>query len=260
MIYTHVNVDLDAAVSVCCSCILHKIDLTEEFVQFVPASQQDFPEGEYAVLLDLEKNKHGPFESEVGRSFGEYLPRSFVAAVDYLDSDGHDSSQLRTIHSAIKKGVRSSERSFNDYAVCRHWYPIVEGLMGLKIQHAQSVKRLEAIPRVEIGGHTFLRMEHGYRVHGIGMIASDQGIVGQVYLTGFNIGITRYPDFRDPDFRLLPKLPGWYCDARHGHVYAFGTDKSPKKEWNPHFKNLDEFISWLRVQFNIFGLTKKVSK
>ena len=237
MIYTHTHVDLDAVMSVCAYCILHKIPLDSENITFVPASEANIPPG--SIIIDLQQDKHvGPSHCD---QYAEYFPREIMWEINQVDSGHVGHSILQLSITALRKAGKS------DLQIIQTFEPIVYGFFQIRMDYDVAESQFEKIPIVDINGYKFLRLENMRTVGALGGIASRQGIVGTIYLENYNMGITRYNPFKLPDLSQLPYLEGWFKHNK-GFLFAYGTRKSTSHKWNPHFNSLDAFITWLRKE------------
>lgn len=245
MIYTHMNVDLDNIVSTLAYCITQKIPVTDEFIQFVPADQTKFPEGDHAILIDMQKNKHTA-DSHTDQ-FKEYLPQELIYEINECDATGRDPGNLRLLLNGLRKSGKT------DMEIMQWFEPAVHGWFSIQQERIQGWSVYQKIPRVKIGNYTFLKIENMNTPTAIAFYAAKEDIRGTVYASGYNMGITRYPQFTAPDLNLLPQMNGWFRHPR-GFLYCFGSRKSIKTHHNAQFNSLDKFVDWLKGQFIEWGL------
>lgn len=241
MIYTHLNVDLDAVLSLCCESLLHKVPLTAATVQFVPANQMDFPE--YSTLIDLQINKHDR-DHAYAEKYAEHIPDEISEEVRFQDCFGYDPGTWQIMLVALKKVGKT------DLEICNYFLPIVDGLFRIQQDRIRAKPIYDQLPKVEIKGfqntYKFLVIEYERSPKDVTFWAGRDGCYGTIYLENYNMGITRYNIHTEPNFMRLPKLSGWYQEK---FIYVRGTRKSPATSFPPQFNNMDGFIAWLKQKF-----------
>jgi hypothetical protein len=247
MIFTHQNVDLDAIISVCAYCLTHNIALSAENVQFVPANQMEFPEN--AVLIDLQKEKHGHTTSHVHEQYWTRLPKNVTLDIDMQDSTGSSFGNLQM----VVVGLKHSGFKYTDLELCQYFLPIVDGWFRLEERKGDAAEMYKTLPRVQLGKYWFLVADNIRFMPHITSLALDDHISGTIYLSGFNLGITRYAGLAEPDLTKLPCPAGWFQHSR-GYLLAYGTRKANATRWNPQFRNLEEFIRWLETKFTQYKI------
>lgn len=109
---------------------------------------------------------------------------------------------------------------------------VIRGLQLLYQARRSAEVEAESVPIVMIGPYKFAILRGGSSPE-LGITLASQGIVGSVYVEGFNLGVTRYPGYAEPDLRrLAPHLPGWFVHSA-GFLAAWGSRKNPAKEPPP---------------------------
>lgn len=246
MIYTHQNVDLDAILSVVTECVLKNIPITEDFIKFVPANCMEIPE--YATIIDLEIAKHEKEKSHL-EQYQDYLPKEIIHEVNIHDGFGYDPGSLQIFLMGLKRSGMS------DIQLCQYFEPVVKGWIQIAQQRSRAKEIYESLRKVIIKGedreYKFLVVEFLRLPEGVTFYAGLDGCVGTIYADKYNLGITRYPTFKEPNYNKLPHLKGWYQDT---FLYCWGSRKAPAKSYPSQFINLDHFIEWLQEKFRDYKL------
>lgn len=259
MIFTHINPDLDAIFTTVAYCLTNNIPITDEFIQLVPANQQDFPND--SILIDLEKNKHS-LERCAFMDYEEMVPKVVAMEVNIQDCYHADLGSLQLMLMALKKSGKKEIELFQ-------WFePIVRGLMRLKSGWDQASESYDKIPIIDIGKYKFMKIENNYlNYHNLTEYGIAHNIAGKVYLDGYNMGIVRFGfgvfDPRDrtwnPNLYKLPPIKEPNSDRKwfshpQGFLLSYGTYKSPATTFCRAFDNLDGFIAWLDKKFKDYNL------
>ena len=247
MIFTHQNVDLDAVISVCAYCVEHNIALDETNVHFVPANQTIFPPE--SVLIDLQITKHNHMTSHVHDHWYNKIPRNVILDIDCQDSLGQSFGNLQM----ILVGLKYSNFKYSDLELCQYFLPIVDGWFKLEERKVEFAETYKTLPKVQLGKWWFIIADNLKYSPNLTSLALDDQIVGTIYASKFNMGITRYSGLQEPDLLKLPCPAGWFQHS-HGFLLCYGSRKSNADRWNPQFPNLQAFIIWLQTKFEVYKI------
>jgi len=158
-----------------------------------------------------------------------------LAEVEEQDSTGmvqQPRIPLPRILAAVR--TEASDRGLRDVELDREVVSTMSRIIrGLNLLHgaqesarsyiSNSNSRIE-----EVGGCKFAVLPPGETPPQVGIILNEEyDVSGAIYVTGFNLGVTRYPGRTTPDLRKLqPYLPGWFVHTA-GFLACWGSRKSP---------------------------------
>jgi hypothetical protein len=241
MIITHVNVDLDAVLSTVTECLLNKLPIDDETIQFVPANTMDLDIAD--TWIDLQAEKHDETHAHLYQ-YKEMLPWEIIHEVDTQDCYGIDPGTLQLVLISLKK------LKYSDLAICQYFEPLVKGWIKLaqdRLNAKDSYDRLETVEFKTKSGNSYkFVVEEFYGMKDDGSwYAQEDGCVGKIYLSKYNMGITHFPSVV-LDFSKMPTLKGWF---QNKFLYCWGSLKAPRDRFPPNFVNLKAFIDWLRNVF-----------
>jgi hypothetical protein len=126
---------------------------------------------------------------------------------------------------ASDRGLRDMEL---DREVISTMSRIIRGL-NLLYGAQESARSCISNSRIEeVGGCKFAILPPGETSPQVGIILNEEhDVSGAIYVTGFSLGVTRYPGRTTPDLRKLqPHLPGWFVHTA-GFLACWGSRKSP---------------------------------
>jgi hypothetical protein len=241
MVTTHVNVDLDAVISTVTECLLNLIPIDEDHVHFLPANTEELDIDE--TWIDMQKEKHDEHHAHVYQ-YKDYLPWEIIHEVNAQDCYGFDPGTLQLVLIALKK------LKLGDLAICQYFEPIVKGWIKLtkdRLDAKPSYDRLQKVEFKSRSGQSYkFVVEEFYGMKDDGSwYAQEDGCIGKIYLSKYNMGITHFPS-NSLDFSKIPPLKGWF---QNKFLYCWGSLKAPRDRFPPNFVNLQGFIDWLRNVF-----------
>jgi len=238
VIYTHMNVDLDAVVGSCVELYRLSLEPTSDTIKFVSAdtTMEEIPDG--GLPVDIRARKHGNADSFVGAYCTDLLPPNIVDEVNEQDSKGYSRNRVPLallIASLATYGM-------TDLEIVQQCYPMVVGWIKLQGEWKETEKYFHTLERVQLGKYTYIiskSVEH----RSLSSIAVRNGVNGTIFWSKTGCGISRYPGQDKPDLSTLG-LVGWFHHPI-GFLACWGSRKAPKSTLPPQFKTVEEFILWL---------------
>ena len=154
VIFTHMNVDLDAVIGSCVELYRHSLEPSTETIKFVSADTMELPM-DNGIPVDIAARKHGTGDSFVGFYCLEELPPNIVDEVNEQDSKGY--SRNRVPLSMIIASLH--EYGFTDLQIVQHFFPIVVGMIKMQAAYKAAEEYFKALRVVELGKYRFIISE-----------------------------------------------------------------------------------------------------
>jgi len=239
VIYTHMNVDLDAVVGSCVELYRLGLEPTSDTIKFVSADteMEEIPDG--GLPVDIRARKHGNSDSFVGEYCVDVLPPNIVDEVNEQDATGRSRNRVPLallVASLATYGM-------TDLEIVQQCYPMVVGWIKLQDEWKETEKYFYTLEQVEIGNYIFVITRNSEH-RSLSSIAKRNGINGSIFWSDTGCGISRYPGQNRPDLSTLG-LDGWF-HHHIGFLTCWGSRKAPKDTLPPQFRTVEEFISWLQ--------------
>jgi hypothetical protein len=201
-----------------------------------------------SIGIDLQINKHEIDSSFCKDEFVGILPPEIIKIVNDQDSKGYANSELQVLLMvALKKNHLS------DLQILQYFDPLVRGWIIIQSERDCALELYQKCRTEQIGNYKFVIAENKALPSTLSIHAKNDGCCGTIYCNGYDMGITRYPDQKNPDLTQLPKMKGWFQHGS-GFLYAWGTRKAHAESYPAEFHNLSEFIMWLKVEFELCNL------
>lgn len=267
VVIVHPRPDLDA-----CVCVT-LAGASPQDVHFLPAGATEVPSvcpccGKRLTgserILDHPLGEKGRLDAEgVRHSAAVSMPEAvnadpkLLAEVEEQDSTGlvkQPRIPLPRILAAVR--TEASDRGLRDMELDREVVMTMSRIIrGLNLLHGaqEAARSYISNSRIEeVGGCKFAVLPPGETPPQVGIILNEEyDVSGAIYVTGFNLGVTRYPGRTTPDLRKLqPHLPGWFVHTA-GFLACWGNRKSPATSPPPANapQTQDELLALMRKVF-----------
>lgn len=261
----HTHPDLDA---IACAALSRE---PLDNIHFVPAGAEAIPDVCPCHCRILDKNNVRVLDhplGEKGQLDGDgtrhaavcSMPEAEEADPDLLaEIDEHDSTgkvnRPRFSLARIIAGLRELGRARGYRGADLELYvtdmgmQIIRGLNLLYKHRKAARERIDRgeVPIVTIGPYQFAIFDGNHSPE-VGLELAERGVCGAIFQDRGSFGVTRYPEYKQPDLRLLAdRLPGWFIHTS-GFLACWGTRKNPITDPPPDGtpQNTWELIKLLR--------------
>ena len=196
IIVTHINMDLDAASSVCLEVI--KGNTAIDLVELIPADcKERLPSTRYAVDHQLGVKGKGSALKELEKA-EQILGKDFVAEVEAADTGDikfQPRYSLGKLFNAMKSGVRASGGGEMD--LLRVWLIFCKGVAEQQKEERRVEKEFINIKTVSIGSYRFAIPGEPLSPQA-GIKLNEEGVTGSIYQDGLGLGVFRFPGRTEP--------------------------------------------------------------